>query len=69
MIEDNEWETSKPLKALVQLVQRSLKWDKGLSEATIARALDGLYESNSQDRRFSRRRRKPNNTNPSLPPD
>jgi hypothetical protein len=56
-IEEGHWNTSKPLKALVQLVQRSLKWDKGLSESTVSRALDGLHESTS-DRKFERRRRK-----------
>jgi hypothetical protein len=59
-IEEGHWNTSKPLKALVQLVQRSLKWDKGLSESTVTRALDGLHESNP-DRKFERRRRKPKN--------
>jgi hypothetical protein len=59
-IEEGHWHTGKPLKALVQLVQRSLKWDKGLSESTVSRALDGLHESTS-DRKFERRRRKPKN--------
>ncbi|WP_338824808.1 hypothetical protein [Bradyrhizobium septentrionale] len=59
-IEEGHWNTSRPLKALVQLVQRSLKWDKGLSESTVARALDGLHESNP-DHKFQRPRRKPRN--------
>jgi len=66
MIEDGRWDTSISLKTLVQLVQRSLKWDKGLSEATIARALDWLYD-NGQDRKFCRMRRKPNNSKRSSP--
>lgn len=59
-IDDKRWDTTMSLKTLVLLVQRSLKWDKGLSETTIARALDRLYEK-SRDRRFCRVRRKPNN--------
>ena len=59
-IEDGKWNTAVSLKTLVQIVQRSLKWEKGLSEATIARALDCLFEKD-RDRRFCRGRRKPNN--------
>jgi hypothetical protein len=44
------------VKALVRLANRVGNWPKPMSEDTVARALDQLYEE-TQDRRYRRVRR------------
>jgi hypothetical protein len=62
IIEAGRWNSTMPLKALAQLARRSSKCEKGLSEATVTRTLDWIFEE-TKDRRFERVRRKPRNAN------
>jgi hypothetical protein len=54
MIEQRKWDSTQSMKALTQQVIRKSK--KTVSEDTVARALDQLYEE-TNDRQFQRRRR------------
>jgi hypothetical protein len=57
LIDDEKWNTTMSLKALAQQVNRCVESDKAISEETVTRALDQLFEETS-DRRFQRIRRK-----------
>jgi hypothetical protein len=56
VIERGKWNSTKALKALSRDVNRAGKWPQPMSEDTVTRALDLLYEQTS-DRRFKRVRR------------
>ena len=56
IIEKKKWSPLSGLKALTQNVNRQAKLEFPVSEDTVARALDSLYEK-TQDRRFERVRR------------
>jgi hypothetical protein len=53
LVDDEKWNTTMSLKTLAQLVNRCLETDKTISEETVTRALDKLYEVTG-DRRFQR---------------
>jgi hypothetical protein len=53
IIESRKWNPLMGVKALAQAVNRAGKWAKPVSEDTVARALDQLYEE-MQDRRYKR---------------
>jgi hypothetical protein len=57
IVEKGNWTPLAGLKALTSEVNRRGKWQKPVSEDTVARALDCLYE-NTQDRRFERRKKR-----------
>ena len=52
-----KWSPLSGVKALTKEANRVGKWEKPVSEDTVARALDWLYES-TQDRRFERRKKR-----------
>ena len=56
IIEKKKWSPLSGLKALTQNVNRQAKLEFPVSEDTVARALNSLYEK-TQDRRFERVRR------------
>lgn len=53
LVDDNIWNPVMSLKALTQQVNRCIDSDKRVSEETVTRALDRLYEETG-DRRFQR---------------
>jgi hypothetical protein len=57
IVEKEKWSPLSGLKALTKETNREGKWAKPVSEDTVARALDWLYE-NTQDRRFERRKKR-----------
>ena len=56
LIESGKWSPLKGIKALTQLVNRTGKWPVPVSEETVTRVLDRLYQE-SHDRAFQRIRR------------
>ncbi len=57
LVDEKEWNTTMSLKTLAQQVNRCVDTDKPISEETVTRALDELYEE-TRDRRFQRIRRR-----------
>jgi len=57
IVEKRKWTPLSGLKALTKETNRKGKWQKPVSEDTVARALDWLY-GNTQDRRFERRKKR-----------
>jgi hypothetical protein len=53
LLDDEKWNSTMSLKALAQQVNRCVESDKPISEETVTRALDKLYEETG-DRRFQR---------------
>jgi hypothetical protein len=53
LLDNRKWDASMSLKALAQQVNRYVDTDKSISEETITRALDQLYEETG-DRQFQR---------------
>jgi hypothetical protein len=57
LVDDNEWDTTMSLKKLAQQINRRINSDRLVSEDTVTRALDQLFEDTG-DRRFQRIRRR-----------
>jgi hypothetical protein len=57
LVDGEKWNTTMSLKALTQQVNRCVESDKAISEETVTRALDKLFEE-TRDRQFQRRRRR-----------
>jgi hypothetical protein len=57
LVDDKEWNTTMALKKLTQLANRHAGSNKLVSEETVTRALDQLYEDTG-DRKFQRIRRR-----------
>jgi hypothetical protein len=53
LVDDKKWNTTMSLKMLMQRVNRELEPNKLISEETVTRALDQLYEETG-DQRFQR---------------
>jgi hypothetical protein len=53
VLERRKWDATSTMKALTSEVNRAGKWQKAVSQDTVTRALDGLYEQ-THDRRFKR---------------
>jgi hypothetical protein len=60
LIENGKFSPLQRLKALTQLVNRTMKWEKPVSDDTVARVLDHIYQQ-TQDRRFQRVRKRREN--------
>ena len=56
LVEGGEWNPLMGLKALARAVNRGGNWVKSVSEDTVGRALDQIFEK-TQDRRYARARR------------
>jgi hypothetical protein len=53
VITDKKWDATKSIKALALAVNRQGKWARPVSEDTVGRALDRLYQE-TKDRQFQR---------------
>jgi hypothetical protein len=53
LLNEKEWNATMSLKMLAQKVNRCVDTDKPISEETVTRALDQLYEATG-DRQFQR---------------
>ena len=56
IVADGKWKPTQSIKQLTQLVDRESKWARPVSEDTIARALDQLFEETG-DRLYQRLKR------------
>jgi hypothetical protein len=56
LIESRKWSPLSGIKALTHLVNRNGEWQQPVSEDTVTRVLDGLYEE-THDRAFQRIRK------------
>jgi hypothetical protein len=56
VIERRKWNATMAMKALTREVNRAGKWSQPVSQDTVTRALDRLYEQ-TDERRFDRIRR------------
>jgi hypothetical protein len=56
LVERRKWHTLMGLKALARAANRRGNWARSVSEDTVGRALDRIYEK-TQDRRYARARR------------
>jgi hypothetical protein len=56
VVERRKWNSTMAMKALTREVNRAGKWPQPVSQDTVTRALDLLYEQ-TYDRRFARVRR------------
>jgi hypothetical protein len=57
LIDERRWSPTQLIKTLSSLVNRRAKWDKLVSDDTVARCLDDLH-ADTGDRRFERVRRR-----------
>jgi hypothetical protein len=53
VVDRRKWDATMTMKALTREVNRAGKWEQLISQDTVTRALDGLYEQTG-DRRFER---------------
>jgi hypothetical protein len=53
VVDGRKWDATMTMKALTREVNRAGKWDRPVSQDTVTRALEGLYEQTG-DRRFER---------------
>ena len=60
LIENGIFSSLKGVKVLTHLVNKTGKWEKPVSDDTVARVLDHIYQQ-TQDRRFQRVRKRREN--------
>lgn len=65
VIERKKWSSTQSLKALTQEVNRLGKWLDRVSDETVRRGLDSIYEE-TNDRRFERLSRRVGHPNAAL---
>jgi hypothetical protein len=65
VVDERKWDATMAMKALTREVNRAGKWERLVSQDTVSRGIDGLYEQTS-DRRFKRIRqaRRPRSSGP-----
>jgi hypothetical protein len=58
VVDGKRWDTTRSIKELTRLVNRSRKLDRSVSEDSVRRALDKLHATTNGDRRYERMQRR-----------